>query len=108
MALADVVLPMPMSPVPMMDAPRSAAAMASLTPALIQASACVLVMAGPCVMSRVPRPGATTWRSGCAGNGAATPASTMTRSTPRVRAMTLMAAPPARKLSTIWAVTAWG
>ena len=108
MALDAVVLPIPMSPVPMMSAPPSAASSAMLTPAITHTSACSLVMAGPLAMSAVPRPTPTTRRSGWAGSGVATPASTITRSTPAFRAMALIAAPPARKFNTIWAVTSCG
>ena len=108
MALDAVVFPIPMSPVPIRSAPAPAASRASATPASTQASACSRDIAGPCVMSAVPRPTPTTRRSGCAGSGVATPASTISSRTPACCAITLTAAPPARKFSTICAVTSRG
>ena len=108
-ALAAVVLPMPMSPVAIRSAPASAASAARLMPASRQLRACSRDIAGPRLMSPVPRPARTERRSGWSGNSsAAMPASATIWRTPSMRDMTLTAAPPARKLRTICAVTACG
>ncbi len=77
-------------------------------------SASSWVMAGPSVMSAVPartrsltsRPPAAPGTAG--GIGPATPTSTTVTVAPTPAARTLIAAPPATKFATIWAVTADG
>ena len=103
-----VVLPMPISPVAMRSAPAAAVSAAKLIPASRHCPACSRDIAGPALMSSVPGPILMERSSGCGGSGAATPASTMTCRIPKRRHITLIAAPPDRKLSTIWAVTACG
>ena len=107
-ALDEVVLPMPISPVPIRSAPDPAASTASSMPAPMHCSACSRDMAGPCVMSPVPLPIFRLLIPGTAGSSPATPASTTIRSTPRRLVSTLMAAPSARMLRTICAVTSRG
>ena len=108
-ALAAVVLPMPRSPVAIRSAPAAAASAASAAPAATQCCACSRVIAGPRLRSAVPCPARTERSSGWRGSSPpASPASTAMRRTPSRRAMTLTAAPPARTLRTICAVTACG
>src|SRR5207249_2362184 len=62
----------------------------------------------PRAILSVPRASAQSIRPADRGNGPATPKSATTTRAPACRASTLMAAPPARKFSTICAVTIWG
>ena len=111
-ALAAVVLPMPMSPVATRSAPASIASITSRAPCSIAASACSRVMAGPRVMFAVPAPSGQRTRAPPIPGGPpialATPKSATTTRAPHSRASTLTAAPPRRKFSTICAVTDWG
>ena len=108
MALADVVLPMPMSPVPTMSAPFAISFVAIAMPSSRQRRACSIDIAGPFAMLAVPLPIESEISSWLAGSAEATPASMMTTLAPTCRASTLIAAPPLRKLCTIWAVTSCG
>ncbi len=114
MSAADgVVLAMPMSPVMRQRAPEAMARAATSAPTSRASSVSVRDMAGPTDRSAVPRATLRCSTPGSGGeslrsNGDATPTSTTTTSAPTWRASTLTAAPPARKLATIWAVTSWG
>ena len=111
-ALAAVVLPMPMSPVATRSAPPSIASMTRRAPASIAASACARLMAGPRVMFAVPAPSGQRTSAPPISDrppiGLATPKSATTTRAPQSRASTLTAAPPRRKFSTICAVTDGG
>ncbi len=108
-AAEGVVFPIPMSPVTNARAPRSSARWASSTPTSSAAVASSWLIAGPKARSAVPR--ATVRRTSAdvsPGMSDATPTSTTTTSAPTCRARTLIAAPPAQKFATIWAVTSTG
>ena len=107
-ALAAVVLPMPISPVARRSAPASIASCASRAPVSIARIACSRVIAGPAAMFAVPGPIGHSTRSGARSRGVATPKSATTTRAPACRASTFTAAPPRVKFSTIWAVTTWG
>ena len=132
MSAADgVVLPMPISPVTRQSAPSATSCSAIKAPTSSAASASAVLMAGSVVRLPVPertlaerKPATATAGAAPAaaaaepptppaaasrpGIGVATPTSTTMTRAPTSRAMTLMAAPPARKFATICAVTACG
>ena len=88
-AAADVVLPIPISPVTRRSAPGSTAAQPTANAATTSAS----VIAGPAVKS-------------CVGRSSSSACTSMRA--PKALASWLIAAPPARKLATIWTVTSAG
>ena len=104
-ALAAVVLPIPISPVPTQS---GAASSTRLAPAAMATPASSRLMAGP--FARLAVPGATLRPATCGRppRSAATPRSATTTVARTWRARTLTAAPSAAKFATIWAVTAWG
>ena len=111
MALAAVVLPMPISPMPSNVTPFATNSVATRMPMLTAAAICARVMAGPSARFAVPaasRSRRMTAAPGVSGSGDFTPMSTTITSAPTWRASTLMAAPPAAKLSSIWPVTSAG
>jgi len=103
-----VVLPIPISPVPIRVAPSPAASRARPMPISTARRASSGDMAGPKAMFAVP---GRTFRGISPSRfprGAATPMSTTRTSAPAQRARTLTAAPPATMLRTIWPVTSPG
>ena len=104
-ALAEVVLPIPISPTPAMSVfPRTSAA--SATPFRRACCNCASVMAAPWQKLAVPRPNL---RSIAPGTGSAsTPASTIMGVIPNCLHRTVIAAPPPRKLCSICPVTSFG
>ncbi len=109
MTAADgVVLPMPMSPVTRQRAPKATSSAATAAPASRAARVSARVMAGPTARSPVPRRTLACRRPGAGASSASTPTSTTVTDAPTESASTLMAAPPPRKLATIWAVTSFG
>src|SRR5881296_227983 len=107
-ALAAVVLPIPISPVARRSAPASSACSASRAPVSSACRACACVIAGPRARLAVPGAIAQATSSGELPIGLATPKSATTTRAPAWRARTFTAAPPRRKFSTICAVTIWG
>ena len=107
-ALAAVVLPMPISPVASRSAPASIASSANPAPVSIARIACSRLIAGPPAMFAVPGPIGHATRAGERPSGPATPKSATTTRAPAWRARTFTAAPPRAKFSTICAVTTWG
>src|SRR6267378_2954025 len=107
-ALAAVVLPIPISPVPRRSAPASIAARASRAPVSMALTAWARVIAGPRAMLAVPGAIGQATSSDARAIGFATPKSATITRAPACRASTLTAAPPLRKFSTICAVTTWG
>ena len=107
-AAEAVVLPMPMSPVRATSRPRSISSRTRLRPCSIATSASTTDIAGPFVMLAVPRLTFNARSCGCTGRSASTPRSATTTRAPNLRASTLIAAPPFRKLSTICGVTSFG
>src|ERR1043166_4482657 len=98
-AAALVVLPMPISATPSRTGCSFATASSTQRmPASTEASASARVIAGPRAKLSVPRLILSAPRFSSGGKSCATPASTISSSTPNARARTLIAAPPERKL----------
>ena len=109
-AAAEVVLAMPISPVPKTSV-VAARLLATSIPASTAITAWVLVMAGPWAMLAVPRPIflATTFPSRTSSaKSSLAPTSTTQTSAWLHRAKALIPAPPRMKLYTIWVVTSGG
>ena len=104
-ALAEVVLPIPISPVPTQS---GAAASTSAAPSTIARTASSRVIAGPFVMLRVPGPTRRSTTAPSSASAVTTPRFATTTRAPTWRASTFTPAPPRAKFSTICAVTAWG
>ena len=81
-ALAAVVLPMPISPVPSRSAPAAIASSASAAPAAMASTAWAGVIAGPRARLAVPAAMRRTTRPGGAPSGVATPKSATTTRAP--------------------------
>src|SRR2546421_76076 len=107
-AAAGVVLAMPMSPATRIRAPSSTSRPAVAMPASTADSASSRVSAGSTLRSPVPGRILASTSPGAVGSGAATAMSTTVTEAPFCRAKALTTAPPARKLSIIWAVTSCG
>ena len=84
MALAAVVFPMPISPVPARSRPAARSASTSAMPASTAASISSRVIAGPRVMLRVPGAIRIDRSAGWAASGPATPRSATTTSRARL------------------------
>ena len=108
MALAAVVLPIPISPVPMMSSPCFISFSTMSMPASMLLIAWVLVIAGPMYMSAVPAAMLLRIMFLDAVNFTVMPMSTMTTLAPTCRERTFIAAPPLKKFKTICAVTSCG
>ena len=102
MAVAAVVLPIPISPKPMMSGLGSEASITSI-PTFKEAIASSSLMAGPKLMFFVPSP--TFLFTTPDGVSPLAPTSITSIKAPASRANTLIAAPPAEKLCNIWVVT---
>ncbi len=102
------VLPIPISPKPMMLQSCSASCFTSLRPFLIAVAHSSAVMAGSRRILRVPRATLAFTTGTPSGKSKSTPASTTFSLIPFWRQNTLMAAPPATKFITICQVTSFG
>ncbi|MBA7712130.1 hypothetical protein ES703_121100 [subsurface metagenome] len=108
MAALGVVLPIPMSPTPTMSSPLATSSFITSMPASIARSASSRLIAAPLAILPVPEAIFLETSKGWGSRFADIPMSTTTTRALMCRASTLMAAPPFKKLSTIWAVTSWG
>ena len=106
--VAGVVFPMPMSPAIRMSAPESTSSSAIRRPASSAAATSSSVSASSTAILPLLRRTLCAPIDGESGSEAST-ATSMTRTVaPATSARTLIAAPPASKLATIWAVTSAG
>ena len=106
--LADVVLPMPISPSPIHSTPSSTACLTRIAPICMACSHCSVVIAGALTKLMVPFAILFDTTFASEDKSAATPTSMTSSCAPALALKTQTAAPPAAKLCIICAVTSRG